>query len=91
MYLVVATAKEPVNVDPPHRHVAYLYLADGRRIPRATAIRRIRQGIEGYYALAHGRDMTIEVASRCERCDAPYLRADLDSPWVDTLLTLPDG
>jgi hypothetical protein len=89
-YRVDRTAKESTYTGGEHRHIAALCLADGRRVPKATAIYNIEHSVESYYTFAGGERAEVEVVARCSSCLQPYLRTDKDTTTKNNLLSLPD-
>jgi hypothetical protein len=89
-YRVTRTGKESSWQGGQHPHIAMLCLENGQSVPKARAIAEITAGTNTYYTDAGGQTATVEVAARCSRCVAPYLRTDRDTTTVDNLLSLPD-
>jgi len=89
-YRVDKTDKETVSLGIVHRHIAALCLQDGRRVPKATAIRNIVYRIEAYYTYASGQRAEVEVVDRCSQCHSAFLRTDRDTTTENNLLELPD-
>jgi Protein of unknown function (DUF3892) len=89
-YRVDATYKESVSAGGEHRHIVSLCLEDGRRIPKAIAIRNTRLRAETYYTLRQGQRAEVEVSTQCPRCHGEYLRTNQDSTTKNNLLELPD-
>jgi hypothetical protein len=87
---VTRTSKEDAWAGGQHRHIAALCLDDGSRVPKATAIARIRARLERYWTYAEGQQAWVEVVDRCDRCANAYLRTDRDSTTKNNLLELPD-
>lgn len=87
---VTQTDKEDATAGGRHQHVAALCLADGRRVPKATAISNINARRESYYTSVAGRQAWVHVIGRCDRCASAYLRTDPDTTTTNNLLELPD-
>jgi hypothetical protein len=89
-YRVDATDKESVTEGGEHRHIVSLCLEDGRRIPKAVAIRNTRLRAETYYTFRQGQRAEVEVSTQCPLCYSEYLRTNQDSTTKNNLLELPD-
>ena len=89
-YRVDGTDKESVSAGGEHRHIVSLCLEDGRRIPKAVAIRNTRLRAETYYTFRGGQRAEVEVSTQCPRCYDEYLRTSRDSTVKNNLLELPD-
>lgn len=89
-YRVVRTDKYDESSGGNHKHIDALCLESGRRVPKESAIRNIRLGLESYYTYADGLRAEVEVASRCDRCSTAYLKTDRDTTTKNNLLSLPD-
>ena len=89
-YRVDATDKESVSAGGEHRHVVSLCLEDGRRIPKAVAIRNTRLRAETYSTFRAGQRAEVEVSTQCPLCYSEYLRTNQDSTTKNNLLELPD-
>ena len=89
-YRVDATDKVSVSEGGEHRHIVTLCLEDGRRIPKAVAIRNTRLRAETYYTFRAGQRAEVEVSTQCPLCYSEYLRTNQDSTTRNNLLELPD-
>ena len=89
-FRVDATDKESVSAGGEHRHIVSLCLEDGRRIPKAVAIRNTRLRAETYYTFRQGQRAEVEVSTQCPLCYGEYLRTSQDSATKNNLLELPD-
>lgn len=87
---VTRTDKESTWQGGTHVHIAAICLANGDKVPRAEAIRRIRRGIDSYYTLANGLVAEVQVVDRCDRCGTDYLRTNRDTTPANNLMNLPD-